>query len=108
MRIDLDRGVMQRFHPQGMKISMYIDSPGVYLTENSEPVAVELAEAAGFDTKKHAKDKIKQEKTAAFKAQLERDMASEEDAIGQALSGDGKVDVRPIGGGQYAIFDKSG
>lgn len=107
-RINLDRGVMQRFHPGGMRISMYLDSPGVYLTENGDPVPELLAEQAGFDVKKHAKDKVKQEKVAAFKAQLERDMASEEDAISQALSGEGRVDVRPIGGGQYAIFDKEG
>ena len=106
--INLDRGVMQRFHARGMKISMYLDDPGTYLTETGEPIPAELAAEAGFDTDKYKREKIKQTKVAAFKAQLEREMAVEEDAIAQAISGSGKVDVRHIGGGQYAIFSAAG
>ena len=60
-RIDLDRGVISRSHPSlGMDVYMYVDDPGVYLTAHGTEVALALAEQAGFEVDKYAKQhKIK-------------------------------------------------
>ena len=59
--IDLDRGVISRSHPSlGMDVYMYVDDPGVYLTAHGTEVALALAEQAGFEVDKYAKQhKIK-------------------------------------------------
>jgi hypothetical protein len=107
--LDLNRGVMTKFHPQnGMKISQYIDSPGVYYTDTAEPVPPELARQAGFNVEKDMRNKLKNERLAAAKRQIEAEMRQEEDAIAEALSGKSGFDVRHIGGGQYALFGKDG
>lgn len=113
--IDLDRGVMQRFHPSGMKITMYVGNAkgegaeyGVYYTETGQVLDPKFAADAGFDVERHKREAFKQAKMAEYKAQLDRESATEEDALAQAVSNNGNVDVRHVGGGQFAIFDKKG
>lgn len=107
--LDLNRGVMTKFHPQnGMRISKYIDTPGSYYTDTAEPVAPELARQAGFDVEKDMREKLKQERLAAAKRAIEAELREEEDAIAEALSGKSGFDVRHLGGGQYALFGKDG
>lgn len=48
MSIDLNRGVTQRFHPQGYMISMYKDTPGVYLLNDGTQASLDQAKQAGF------------------------------------------------------------
>lgn len=107
MALDLNRGCLIRFHPANrMQIAMYIDSPGEYYTETGSPVAPELARQAGFDVEKDMRQKVANARLAAAKRQIEAEMRAEEDAIAQVLSDRSKLDVRHIGGGQYALFDK--
>lgn len=109
MALDLNRGVITKFHPRnGMKISQYIDSPGVYYTDTAELVPPELARQAGFNVEKDMRNKLKNERLAAAKRQIELEMRQEEDAIAEALSGKSGFDVRHVGGGQYALFGKDG
>jgi hypothetical protein len=62
--INLDRGAMTCTHPSlGIAIYMYLDDPGVYLTEHGNVLenGEVLAQQAGFETEKFAKQrKIKQ------------------------------------------------
>lgn len=108
MGLDLDRGVMIRIHPSGIKIGMYIDEPGDYYTEAGEPIDRELAKAAGFDIEKDAKQKLINRQVTDYKLKLEAEMASEEEALAVALSKTGEYDVRHVGGGQYALFGEDG
>src|ERR1700692_3578061 len=58
--IDLDRGAMTCTHPSlGIAIYMYLDDPGVYLTEHGNVLenGEVLAEQAGFDVVKFAKQR---------------------------------------------------
>lgn len=106
--LDLDRGVRTRFHKSGMSISMYKDDPGTYYTDNAEVVDPKFAKEAGFNVEADVRQKVKNDRLAAYEKQLNDEMQSEEDALAQAMSDNSSVDVRHIGGGQYAIFDKGG
>jgi hypothetical protein len=108
MALDLNRGVKTRFHPNGMKVSMYLDDPGTYLDDLGKPFPDELAKQAGFDLDKWRKEKLKLQKLAAFKKQLDQEYASAEEQLATELSRNGGHDVRAIGGGQYALFGKDG
>jgi hypothetical protein len=58
--IDLDRGAMTCSHPSlGIAIYMYLDDPGVYLTEHGNVLenGEALAEQAGFDVAKFSKQR---------------------------------------------------
>jgi hypothetical protein len=105
MALDLNRGVMTKFHSNGMKVSMYLDDPGTYLDDRGEKLDPKLATQAGFDVEKDRKKKVAQIKLAQYKDQLEKEMASEEEALARVLSQNGGHDVRHIGGGQFAVFD---
>lgn len=107
MALDLDRGVIMRPHPSGIKIAMYRDAPGEYLSERGDKIDPELAKQAGFDTDRDNRDRVKKQRLAAYKEQLEQDLATEEENLARALSSD-KYDVRHVGGGQYAVFDADG
>lgn len=81
-KIDLNRGVhCTRDRLTGMYIYMYIDTPGVYLSEHGTPVSEVLAKAAGFDTAKYAKERLRRERSAEFNSKLaaELDMLEHED-----------------------------
>jgi hypothetical protein len=108
MALDLNRGVIHRFHPNGMRISMYLDDPGTYLDDRGKAMAEELAKAAGFNLDKHRRDKLKQLKLAEYKKTLDAEYASQEEALAQELSRNGGHDVRSVGGDQFALFSKDG
>src|ERR1700675_3607413 len=58
--IDLDRGAMTCSHPSlGIAIYMYLDDPGVYLTEHGNVLenGELLAEEAGFEVAKFSKQR---------------------------------------------------
>src|SRR5690606_37787061 len=108
MALDLNRGVMTKFHPSGIKVNMYLDDPGTYLDDRGQPLDEKFAIQAGFNVERDKREKLKQLKLKAYKEQLDREMRSEEEALAEAMSQSGNVDVRHIGGGQFAIFDKTG
>lgn len=106
--LDLNRGVITKFHPSGIKVNMYLDDPGTYLDDKGEQIDSKFAEQAGFNVERDRREKRKQLMLDQYKERLEREMKTEEEAIADAMSQSGKYDVRPIGGGQYALFDKDG
>lgn len=105
MSIDLDRGCIIRQHSSGIRIVMYADAPGDYFDERGMPISEAVALAAGFDVAELSKQKAKAKRLKAFHAQLEREYASEQDRIADAITAGGALRARHIGGGQYAIFD---
>lgn len=75
-KVDVDRGVMTCFHQAtGMRINMYIDTPGVYFDEHLNPVPDDLAAAAGFPVEKHRKMAAKAAELAKVKKFLDEQYA---------------------------------
>ncbi|MGW8369300.1 MAG: hypothetical protein ACWGPN_11560 [Gammaproteobacteria bacterium] len=108
MSLNLDRGVITRFHPSGIKVSAYIDSPGEYYTEAGEPLDRKFAEQAGFDVEGDARKKLINQRVRDYREELEAQMRSEEEQLAVALTNTTEYDVRHVGGGQYALFGKDG
>ena len=107
-KLDLNRGVRTRFHASGMKVCMYVDDPGVYMTEGGQPLDVKFAREAGFDVEKDLRQRAINQRMAEYRRKLEEEARSEEDALAQAASDRSNYRVQHIGAGQYAIFDKGG
>ena len=107
-KMDLNRGCIIRFHPSGIQIGAYIDDPGTYYTQAGDPIDPQLAKAAGFDIQRDAQEKLKNSRLAEFRAKLEAELTTEEDALATALSAGGKYDVRHVGADQYALFGVDG
>lgn len=100
--IDLDRPfLMRKAASMNMKIFMYFDTPGVYLNVHGAPVSIALAEKAGFDTKKWAKAKLKNDKMAEFKAKIEAELEMEPEDENEEIvlkeAGGMKIVQRPLG-----------
>lgn len=108
MGMNLDRGVTTRFHPSGMKVAVYDDTPGIYYTEAGEPLDPKFAREAGFDVDRDTLKRLKQERLAKFKAELEAELRTEEENLARIASNKGGYDVRHVGGGQYVVLDKDG
>lgn len=76
-KIDLDRGVVVSRMPLdkgGMYIYMYQDDPGIYVNEHGHRIAESLASEVGFDTKRWQKERIKRDRIAQFKSEVEAEL----------------------------------
>lgn len=79
--IDLNRGVLiRKVRSANMKVFMYFDTPGVYLNVHGKEVPEAVAEAAGFDIAKYAKQRLKREKMQEFEKTIEAQLAMEDEA----------------------------
>lgn len=91
--IDLNRGVMCcREKHTGTYCYMYLDQPGVYLTEQGTELSEDFAAQCGFEVEKYAKDRKKAEKLAAAMAAIDAEVADKasvvlEEAAGYQLIG---------------------
>ena len=103
--LDLNRGVIKRFHPHGMQICMYMDTPGVYCDEDGRPVSDELATGSGYDVAKLAQDRERGRLEGEFKRQLDTQFNQIADKLAQ-LSADGPegVEIRELGNNLFAIY----
>lgn len=108
MALDLNRGVMTKIHPTGIRVNMYLDDPGTYLDDRGEPLDPKLAEGAGFDLERDKIEKMKKIKMAQYKAMLEEEYMTAENRLASEMSKRSNFDVRPLGGNQYAAFSKGG
>lgn len=108
MALDLNRGVKTRFHPSGLKVSMYLDDPGTYYDDKGSKLDESFAKTAGFDLEKNRREKLKLLKLEQYKRQLDQEYASAEELLAEELARNGGHDVRSIGGGQFALFGKDG
>jgi len=78
--IDLDRGVMMKEHAAtGVKIFMYIDTPGVYLNAHGGEVDEQMAVLAGFEVDKHRKELLKKTKLAEAMSKIEAELQIADD-----------------------------
>lgn len=84
-KIDRNRGVIQRKHPAGYRVAMYVDSPGVYFDENANKVTKEVAEAAGFDVKADRKSQAKLTLRANYERQIGAKFAAAEQRIDELM-----------------------
>lgn len=108
--IDLNRGVIICIHPTGMRVNMYVDDPGVYLTIHGGTISEEIAKQAGFPVEKHAKQRIKLQRLADAKARITRDMEAEDlerDEV-EVVSEVGGYRIVHIGLGRHQVQDADG
>ena len=99
---------MTKFHPSGLKVSMYFDDPGTYYDDRGNKIDESFAKGAGFDLEKNRRDKLKLLKLEQYKRQLDQEYASAEELLAEELARNGGHDVRSVGGGQFALFGKDG
>ena len=81
MAVDLDRGVTIKLLPEGKRVCMYKDTPGVYFDGTGEEVSEDEAQLAGFDTKKLDMERQKNHAFAAARAEIEREFALKEQEL---------------------------
>lgn len=87
--INLDRPyLMRKATDVNMKLFMYFDQPGVYLNIHGKPVPETVAVKAGFDVKKWAKQKLKNDRMEKFREQVERELEAED--------GDDEIETKTI------------
>lgn len=72
--IDVNRGVTMKIHPSGVRVYMYKDEPGFYLSGQGTPVGEDLAREAGFDVAQLGKKRAIKEKMAEAQARILADM----------------------------------
>lgn len=108
--IDLNRGVIICIHPTGMRVNMYVDDPGVYLTIHGGTISEEIARQAGFPVEKHAKQRLKLQRMADAKARISREI-EQEDADREeveVVAEVGGYKIVHIGLGRHQVQDAEG
>ena len=76
--LNLDRGCLIRFTPEGIAVAMYYDQPGVWYNEHGSEVTPALAKIAGFDTIILLKERTKRERMAQAAAAVAKEFEGEE------------------------------
>lgn len=106
--LDVNRGVVIRFHPMGIKVAMYRDEPGVFIDVNGNELSRDVARAAGYDVDRLLRERAKAERLAEFHAELEDEFQKREREIDEGIKrefDDGAaLEMRKLGVG-YAIFN---
>lgn len=76
--LNLDRGCLIRFTPEGIAVGMYYDQPGIWYNEHGTEVTPLLAKSAGFDTTSLLKERTKRERMAAAAEAVAKQFEGEE------------------------------
>lgn len=121
-KIDVNRGVTMRKavrfdkkNPKkfetaygGLEVYMYKDSPGIFYDAHGNEVNEKLAGIAGFPINKLANERKRKERLAAFKDQVDKELAliSEDDPIVLAERDGWKIVQAP--GGRARIMTTDG
>lgn len=107
--INLDRPfLMRKAHDVNMKIFMYFDQPGVYLNVHGGTVPDTIAEKAGFDIKRYAKAKLKAERMAAFREQVEAELEDDTETESKVLYEQAGFKVIGLALGMANVLDPDG
>ncbi len=120
--IDLNRGVTIRGNVAGVRVYMYKDSPGEFHDVLGDPVTQDVARAAGFDVDRLLRERQKQERILAMRAQIEWEYegvsktveqemlreSSPEAANGQLVTETDSFTLQDRGQGWYDVRDKDG
>lgn len=100
--IDLDRGVTIRTHPNGMRVHMYKDDPGLYLDVYGEPVQDSLAAEAGFDVKSDSKERKRKERMEEARRRIDEEL---KEALEEA---EDEYYTKHAGRGRYHVIGPEG
>ena len=109
--ISYKRGVIINMDPRtGVEIFMYVDDPGVYLSAHGTPVSEGLAQSAGYDIAKFAKERKLKERLkqahASIQKELEMESAKSDNRIVVKEKSGWKV--TDIGLGRHNVQDPEG
>lgn len=119
--VDLNRGVHQRRHPDGQLIGCYKDEPGIYFDENGDSVSEAEAARCGHDVQAAKLQRMKKEKLAEAKRQIDAEVAELENRVDEDVdyeaSGRGPdlskapefgYGLEHVGGLYYQVLDTKG
>lgn len=107
--IDYDRGVIINTHQlSGMDVFMYVDDPGVYLTAHGRPVAENLAQQAGYDIEKLAKDRVKKARKMQAMSIIDNELSDESDVREDIVEERNGFQLLTTGGGRHHVVDPDG
>lgn len=105
--IDRNRGCIIRISPEGYRVVMYVDTPGVYFDEKAQRVDRKIAEASGFDTVQDRKDYAKLKLRKNYERQIGAKFAAMEQRLEDILEHNPNVlndmEVKEVAPGQYAV-----
>lgn len=106
-KIDRNRGAIIRMSPEGYRVVMYIDTPGVYFDENGVKVDRKIAEASGFDTVGDRKLRAKQKLRSNYERQIGTKFAEMEQRMEEILENNpnalDEMEVKEIIPGNFAV-----
>lgn len=71
-------GVMHRLTPEGISVYMFNSIPGHWYGDHGQEFPVEMAEAAGFDTKRFMTERKKQEAMSVAQKAIEEEYVASE------------------------------
>lgn len=101
-----------------MLIGYYKDAPGIYFDERGDAVSEDLAAEAGHDVRSARIERMRSEKLAEARRQIEAEVAELEARISRDLGADGGIDLSQappggygivhLGGLRYRVVDASG
>lgn len=75
MKLDLDRGVITRWHPNGgFDVHMYADEPGVWYDSHGKEVPASIAKGAGYEVDRLMQEKALAEQIAVASAKVHKEM----------------------------------
>lgn len=107
-KIDYNRGVIKgKDQTSGVAVYMYIDTPGVYLSEQGTQVTAELAKKAGFDVDKYRVARLKSERLAKAKHIIEQELEADNSKKKAIKEKNGWAIVH-LGFGRHVIEDPDG
>ena len=106
--IDYDRGVhIRTHHSTGVDVYMYVDTPGVYLSQHGTPVSEDMARQAGFPVDEQVKARELQRRLKAAHEAVYAEMNAGEAAQKVVEERDGFTIV-DIGLGRHVIKSPDG
>lgn len=108
-KIDYDRGAIIMSHPgTGMDVFMYVDAPGEYLTAHAVPVPDDIAQAAGYDVARLAKERLRNQRKAQASAIIDRELADDANTNEECVDVRNGFHLVSIGMGRHNVKDPDG
>lgn len=106
--LNLDRGCLIRFTPEGIAVAMYYDQPGVWYNEHGSEVTSVLAKSAGYDTVILLKERTKRERMAQAAQAVAAQFEGEEPATEEVVKEKNGFKLVHIGLDRHNIVDPDG
>lgn len=107
-KIDRNRGVLIRMAPEGYRVVMYIDTPGIYFDAKGVRLDDTIAKAAGFDVASDRKQLAKNKLRSNYERQIGAKFAAMEQQMDAMLETNPnmveEMEVKEVTPGMWAVM----